>query len=129
MDSTYHFKQPITINSVWMWGISVDVRSLSYEVLVKMYERHKTANKTNICNGYKEYVESKFYQREFESSVNLNLCCIQRSFWIYYLGLGPDHLKNDMTLGELKQNIQNELRQLGFNQEPYLINETWVKQY
>ncbi len=109
-----------------MWGIFVDVRSLSYEVLIKMYERHRTANSTNICNGYKEYVENKFYQHEFQSSVNLNLCCVQIGLFTYYLGLGPDHLKNDMTLGEFKRKIRDELRELGFSQEPYLVNEVWI---
>jgi len=125
VDNTYHFKQPITINSVCMWGIYVDVRSLPYEVLVKMYERHNRINSTNICNGYREYIDNKFYQSEFESFSNLNLRCIQRGF-TYCLGLGPDYLKNDMTLGELKNRIQNELKELGFTQEPYLINEVWI---
>lgn len=110
-----------------MGGIYVDVRSLSYEVLVKMYERHNRINSTNICNGYREYIDNKFYQREFESFSNLNLCCVQRGMFSYCIGLGPDYLKNDMTLGELKNRIQNELRELGFSQEPYLINEVWIR--
>ncbi len=132
VDRIHHFNHKFKIINVCIWGITVDIRHLSYEVIRKMYERYQEKNGYNpdlLFDNIKQYIESKRHYSDFESFVNLNLCCTKREPYHYYIGKGDDYFSNSQTKLEFKNEISNELRQLGLDGSSLtFINEVWIEE-
>jgi hypothetical protein len=139
VDRIHHFNHKFKIINVCVWGITVDVRYLSYDVIQKMYDRYQEKISVSIkslkynpdlsFNNIKQYIESKRYYSDFESFVNLNLCCTKRGLYLYYIGKGDDYFSNSQTKLEFKNEISNELRQLGLDGSSLtFINEVWIEE-
>lgn len=112
------------------WGIELTEKDLESEKLIKLafdnYKKLSWADQDKTISQFKE----DFEEDKYAVMDNLNSKLLEFSTGPYgdrlMIAGGPRNMRDDQTLGEFKQQIINELTELGFTVDNLVwFEEAW----
>ncbi len=91
-----------------IWGIELHEKDIPEETFKLLND--------DIYKNKKEYLYCSrdiFYDEIEKLCQSVGLSCFTDEFYFTYIGISPDQMKDDQTLGEFKEKIKNKLKEIG----------------